>query len=206
VTGTPEPVQEFRPTHGTATGVLGLVVAAVVAGAALVTEPGLTGVQVMLGCLLVAVLIWVVLLRPRAAAYDETLVLRNPFSDLHLPLARIDAVVVRHTLNVWIGTERYSCAGIGRTSRQLLNTRSRGPMAVLGIEQTDDRMGFGQIGEIGSSADYATFVEGRIVDLARSARRDRADVVPPPVRRVWARREIAAVAVAGIAFAVSLLV
>jgi hypothetical protein len=198
-------VQKFHPTNGTTVGWVGLATAAVVVVVTVVTEPNLLGVRVVLGTALVALLVWVVLLRPRAAAYPETLVLQNQLTDLHLPLARIDAVVVRQMLNVWIGEERYVCPGIGRSTRNLLKTRSRGPMAVLGIEQTDDRMGMGQIGEIGTTGDYANFVETRIADLARSARRDLRDAEPPPVHREWAGRELTALAVVGAAFLVSLL-
>jgi hypothetical protein len=199
------PVQKFRPTNGTVTGWGGLVAAALAAVLAAVTEPNLLGLRVVLGAALGGVLVWVVLLRPRAAAYRDTLVLRNQLSDLHLPLVRVEAVAVRHALNVWVGEQRYVCSGIGRSTRSMMKTRGRGPMAVLGLEQTDDRMGLGQIGEIGSSGEYAAFVEERIVDLARSARRDLQDTDPPPVRRVWAVRELSALAVLGVAFALSLL-
>ena len=49
----------------------------------------------------------------------------------------------------------------------------------------------GQMGEIGTSGDYATFVETRIEDLARSAKRDLREQ-PREVRREWALLEIAA--------------
>jgi hypothetical protein len=201
-----KPVQVFRPTSGTVIGWIGVAVAAVAAALTAATEPNVTGVRAVLGTALLALVIWVVLLRPRAAAYSETLVLRNQLSDVHLPLARIDSVVVRQTLNVWVGDERYVCAGIGRSTRNLLNTRGRGTMAVIGVDQTNPRAGVAPEGEPAGTVDYATFVETRITDLARSARRDLRDRVPPPVRRVWARRELVALAALGVAFVVSLLV
>jgi hypothetical protein len=154
---------------------------------------------------LVAVLIWLALLRPRAAAYDETLVLRGMLSDTTLPLAGIDAAVVRHMLVVWIGDDRYTCAGIARSTRSMVKRRNPGVLSVLGLQQTDDRMGAaGAGGDIGTSGDYATFVETRIEDLARSARRDGRD--RPPVRRRWALLEIAALVISALAFLVSLVV
>ncbi len=198
------PVQKFKPTTGPATGYAGLAACALVIGVVASSEQHVVGVRVALGAVLVAVLIWLVLLRPRAAAYDDTLVLRGILSDTTLPLARIDAAVVRHVLVVWIGDERYTCAGIARSTRKMLGRRNRGALSVLGLEQTDDRMGaVGAGGEIGTVGDYATFVENRIDDLARSARRDGRDV--PPVRRRWAWLEMAALAASGLAFVLSLV-
>jgi hypothetical protein len=200
----PDPVQKFKPTHGTVLGYLGLVVAALVVLALLTTEPGLTGVRWSLGIAIAAVLVWAVMIRPRATAYDETLVLHHALSDTHLPLAQIDTVVVRQMLNVWIGEHRYLCAGIGRSTRKLLKSRSRGPMAGLGLRQADDHPGMGDVADFGSGADYATFVETRIEDLARSAKRDRQSE-PPRVRRTWAVPELTALAVLGAAFVASLM-
>ncbi len=204
-TGASRPVQTFKPTTGHVTGYLGLAVCAVVVGIVVTSEQHVVGLRVALGAVLVAVLLWVALLRPRAAAYDDTLVLRGMVSDTTLPLARIDAAVVRHMLVVWIGKDRYTCSGIARSTRSMMKQRKPGVMSVLGLQQADDRMGaVGASGDIGASADYATFVETRIEDLARSARRDGRNV--PAVRRRWAWVEIAALLVAAAALLLSLVV
>ena len=204
-TAVARPVQKFKPTTGPVIGYVGLAVCALVVGVVLTTEQHVGGVRVALGAVLVAVLIWSALLRPRAAAYDDRLVLRGMLSDTTLPLAAIDAAVVRHLLVVWIGEDRYTCAGIARSTRSMVGRRNPGVMSVLGLQQVDDRMGaVGASGEIGSSGDYATFVETRIEDLAKSARRD--GVPGPPVQRRWAAPELAALALATLAFALSLLV
>lgn len=199
----PAPVQKFKPTQGAALGYVALAVAAAVVVTLLVTEPGLTGVRFALGISVVSVVVWAALVRQRATAYADTLVLHHMFSDTHLPLARIDTVVVRQMLFVWIGDERYACAGIGSSTRKLMKRRSRGPMAFFGVEQADDKMGMGQLAGMGT-ADYVSFVETRIEDLARSARRDQRGE-PPPVRRSWAVPELTVLGVLGVAFAVSLL-
>jgi hypothetical protein len=198
------PVQRFKPTTGPYLGYVGLAVCALVVGVVMTSEQHVIGVQVALGAVLLAVLIWLAMLRPSATAYDDTLVLRGMLSDTTLPLASIDAAVVRHVLVVWIGDDRYTCAGIARSTRSMVKRRP-GAMSVLGLYQTDDRMGaVGAGGMIGTSGDYATFVETRIEDLARSARRDGRDV--PEVRRDWARLEVAALVVSALAFVLSLLV
>jgi hypothetical protein len=199
------PVQKFKPTTGPFLGYVGLAVCALVVGVVATSEQHVVGVRVALGAVLVGVLIWLALLRPRAAAYDDTLVLRGMVSDTTLPLAGIDAAVVRNMLVVWIGDDRYTCAGIARSTRSMVKRRNPGVLSVLGLQQTDDRMGASGAGaNIGTSGDYATFVETRIEDLARSARRDGRD--RPPVRREWARLEIAALALSVLAFLVSFVV
>ena len=201
------PVQKFKPTTGQATGWLGLAACLLVVGVVVTSEQHLTGLRVALGAVLVAVLIWVTLLRPRATAYDDALVLRGMVSDTTLPLARIDTAVVRHMLVVRVGQDRYTCSAIARSSRSM---RARGPGAPSGLGVPAHHMGSavggsgGGTGGTAGSADYASFVESRIEDLARSARRDGKD--GPAVQRRWARVEIAALAVAGLAFALSLWV
>ncbi len=198
-------VQKFKPTGGSVVGYASIVVLGAAVVVTVVSEPNLLGVRVVLGLLLLMLLTWIALLRPRADATRETLRLRNLLSDHHLPLAHIDAVVVRQMLLVWVGKDRYACVGIGRSARQLMgNKRKRGPMAVLGIEQTDDRMALGQSEEVGTSGDYASFVETRIEDLARSARRDLPDQ-SAEVRREWALPEIAALVVVAVLFVLSLV-
>jgi hypothetical protein len=169
-----------------------------------VTEHDLLALRVCLGLAIAALVIWMTMLRPRAVAYDDSLVLHNMASDTRLPMAGIVAVVVRHTLNVWVGDDRYVCVGIGRSSRSMMKRRSPGPMALLGVDQSEERMGQGQSAKIGAGAEYANFVETRIEGLAHTARRDRLEAFP--ARRTWAVPELAALVVLGVLFVVSLLV
>ena len=163
-------------------GTAGIVAAPVVAVAALVTDQSMTGLRVALVAACVGVLAWMVLLRPRVTAYADTLVLRNMASDTSLPLARVENVIVRHTLNVWVDDRRYTCAGIGRSTRTMLRSDGRPSPA--------------------GDADYPSFVESTIEELARSAKRDLRGE-PPAVRREWAVRELAALGVLALALAVS---
>ena len=181
-----EPVHAFKPSNGTAMGTLGITMAVGVVLLVVLDERSLFGLRIALVAAAVGVLSWMVLLRPRVTAYAETLLLRNTASDVHLPLAGIDSVVVRHALNVWVDGRRYTCAGIGRSSRSMLRPQGRG--SAIG----------------GGASDYASFVETTIDELASSARRDlRGD--PPPVRREWAVPELAVLGVLALAFAASFL-
>jgi hypothetical protein len=204
-TAVARPVQKFKPTTGHLVGYLGLAACAVTVGVVVTSERNVVGLRVALGAVLVAVLIWLAILRPRATAYDETLVLRGMLSDTALPLARIDDAVVRQMLVVWVGGDRYTSSCIARSRRSLMKRRTPGVMSVFGLQQADDRIGaVGASGDIGSSGDYATFVETRIEQLAKAARRDGREV--PPVRRRWARVEITVLVVSAVAFATSLIV
>lgn len=199
------PVQEFKPTHGTAVGYLGLAACAGLLALVIFDEHSAFGLRAGLAAAFVAALIWAVMLRPRATAYADTLVLRGSIRDVHLPLASIEEAVVRHVLVVFLGgDERYRCTGIGRSSRAMLGRRSQGPMAFLGIDQDDDRLGGGRPGDLGTSGDYPTFVENRIHELAQAARRSGGE--PRPVRWQWAWPELVALVLLGSAFGISLLV
>lgn len=198
------PVQKFEPTTGPGMGYVGLAVCALVVGVVVTNEQHVTGLRVALGAVLVAVLIWLVLLRPRATAYDDTLVLRGMVSDTTLPLSRIDSAVVRHMLVVRIGEDRYTCAAIARSTRSMAKRRNPEGRSVLGLHQIDDRVrAVGASGDNGPARDYAAFVETRIEDLASSARRDGKD--GPDVSRRWAPPELAALVVSAAAFVLSLL-
>jgi hypothetical protein len=198
------PVERFRPTSGRFLGGASLVAAAALVVLTAVTEPTLTGLRVCLLVALVGVLIWVVLLRPRATAYDDTLVLHNQLSDVELPLAKIEDVAVRHTLNVWVGGNRYSCPGIGRASRQMVRGPDGAPTSVF-ARKNDAQLGGGDAASIGE-VDYATFVENRIAELVHVARREGGDGDPPPVRRRWAVPELTALGVLTVAVVVAFLV
>lgn len=180
-TDSPQLVHAFKPTSGTVLGVTGLVVAAMVVVLVLIGERSTLGLRTALLAALVGVLTWMVLLRPRVRVYDATLVLRNLAGDVHIPLARVDDVTVRHTLNVWVDEDRYSCPGIGRSTRSMIRSAGGGPAGLSGPAAS------------AGNQDYVTFVETTIEELARSARRD-ARAEPPPVSRRWAVPELAAAA------------
>ena len=179
----------FKPTSGTVLGYLGLAVAAMVVVLVLTGERSVVGLRAGLVAALTGLVIWMVMLRPRVTAYADTLMLRNMASDVHIPMASIDFVSVRHTLNVHVAERRYSCPGIGRSTRAMVR---------------DQRAG----GSGAGRQDYVDFVQTTIDDLARSARRDAAmpggdGGEPPPVRRRWAVPELAGAGLLVLALAVA---
>ncbi|HSE72181.1 MAG TPA: hypothetical protein VLA97_15565 [Nocardioidaceae bacterium] len=199
------PVEQFRPTSGRILGVASLVVVAGLLLYLLLEERTLTGLRIGLGLVFLAVLVWATQLRPRAAAYPHALHLRNSFRDTTIPLAAIDEVSVRRTLNVWVGDQRYVCIGIGRSMRSMARMKSPGPASLLGFDRLESyREGSTPALPDQSAMDYETFVVTRIEGLAEDARRRGTTDQPP--RHAWAWPEIVAVAATGTAFAASLLV
>lgn len=173
---------KFGPTSGRVTGVLGLVVVAVVAVVGVVDQGADVAPWLLAGCAFVAVLTWVVLLRPDARVERGELVLRGPLDVRRVPLASVDQVAVGAVLAVTAGGRRYTNAGIGRTRRQ---TRK-------------------DAGKPLEDQSYGALVQSRIEALAERARLDHD--AAGAVRREWAWPEIAALAVTGAALLVTLFV
>lgn len=180
--------------------IVGVVALVLVAGFVLLGVTGAGGhyhPAAYLVCALVAVVVWVAMLRPAVAIEDERLVLRNPLSTTRIPLAAIEQVAVRRWLAVLAGDRRYTNAGISRTRRQGMRDDQRGDATGAEI--------------VGLS--YGAIVERRIHRRAEDARIRRGirlhseeqEALAAEVRRDWAWPEIAALAVLAAALVVALL-
>lgn len=153
---------EFAPTSGRLTAVVTVVlgVAAVVL-AVLVPEgyPPAVGT----GGVLAIVLAWAAALRPRVWLEGPWLVLRGMFSSVHLPLAAVQSLVVQQVLVATVADKRYANPAVGRTRframRRPRTTRDLTMTAVPGEGWQPDE-----------GADYADFVEERILEAVRAAR------------------------------------
>jgi hypothetical protein len=200
------PVEHFKPTTGLVVGYAGLVVLVGFLVYVILDVHTVTGLRLGLACALGAVVTWVTQLRPRAAAYPDFLRLKNALVDTDIPYTLIDDVTVRHTLNVWVGDERYVCIGIGKGSRGMLKRRERSAGAVLGASrlrqyaESADRTQPDQ-----TATHYETFVVTRIVDLVDAAKRERRGQPAGAVRRTLAWPETVALLGLAAAFLVSLL-
>ena len=199
---TDKPVERFKPTSGTIPGVAGLLFVAVAVGYVATSVHTITGLRVASAMVVFGVLVWITQLRPRATAYPETLVLRNVLRDTLIPLRLVDEVLVRQTMHVWVGDEKYVCLGIGRSVRNLIGHKR--PMArILGTgvmhDMADDVPHPDQ-----TAMSYVSFVETRLDDLANYARK--APVTDPDatVRHRWAWPELVVLVAAGLTFLVSL--
>ena len=205
------PVERFKPTSGLFVGYAGLLFVAVVLVYVILEVHTVTGLQVALGMLLFGLVVWVTQLRSRATAYPDRLLLRNSFRDVTIPLALIDDVSVRQTLNVWVGEQRFVCIGIGSSLRSMVKDsrrRSEGS-ALLGPSRWREFAGRAEQAAPDQSAmSYETFVVTRIQELVEQAKKEsarRGGAAAAAPRRTLARLEIAAMGVTGLAFVASLL-
>lgn len=191
-------VERFTVWGSRIIGGVGLAVVAVVLvlGVAGVGDPYHPAAYPVCG--LVALLIWVMLIRPAVSVADGRLVLRNPISSVRIPLASIEHLVVRQWLAVRAGDCRFTSSGIGRSYRQGMRDDQRGN--VTGVEI--------------AGLSYGAIVERRLQKLAEDARTregvelysDEQLALAADVRREWAWPEIGLGAALVLALVVTLLV
>jgi len=194
-----EVTERFRPTSGRVTGVLALVaVAAVVVLGVVEGFPA----PVVAGAVLVGVLAWASMLKPRVLVADRRLVLRNMLETTSIPLAAIEELAVRQVLAVRVGERRFVSPAVGRSWRNTLKSSRRpAPGDGDGDAQRKDPA-------------YADVVEARIRQLVDDDRAQRgirryspeADALAAEVRRTPAWLEIGLLGAALLAFLVTLLV
>lgn len=191
-------IERFRPTSGRVTGVLALVVGGVVAVLGIVEG---FPAPVVAGAVLVAVLAWAAMLKPRVLVADRRLVLRNMLETTSIPLAAIEELAVRQVLAVRVGEKRYVSPAVGRSWRNTLKSSKRpAPGEETGAARKDPA--------------YADVVEARIRQLVDDDRAMRgikryspeADALAAEVRRTPAWLEIALVGLAAVAFVVTFFV
>lgn len=189
-------VEWFESPGGRIVGGLGLGGAALLL--VLAVADGIEGrdLPAVAGFCFAAVLIWVVLFRPRVGLTTHALVLRRPLSQVSLPLAAIEQVALRQVLAVLVGEQRYVSTGLGR-SRRALNRQAR----------ADGK-------PVRADHDYTEFVEQRLSQRMEDARAaagvallsDEQLALAAGVRRSWAWLEIAVLVGLAVLFVVGLLV
>jgi hypothetical protein len=171
--------QRFGPTSGVLIGWIGLVLCAVGVVASLQADRSPDGVGRALAVALLGVLIWCYMLRPRVVVGRTTVVLRNAVSEWHVPLASVQAVVVRAVTRIRTADGRYDGVAVGRPVRKMLRDSSSQPRG-----PASKPLQKGQIhGDV-----IPDFVVERILHSADSAR----EFGQPagPVTRAWAVPEL----------------
>lgn len=187
-------LEDFRPSSGRITGVLGvgLCVAVVLLGVAEFDE-GFPP-AVVWAALFSGVLFWAAMLRPRVRVVGSELFLRNMLTTISLPLAAIEQIVVRQVLSVRAGDRRYISSAVGKSWRQA-------------VKQDKPR-------QPGEDASYPVFVEERLRQLAEDARTKQGVTLMSEeqlalakgVRREWAWPEVVLLGFTAVGFVVALLV
>lgn len=159
-------VVRFAPTSGRLSGVVALVLSL---AAVLVTlvAPETYPWPVLCGGLLFASLAWAAMLKPRvwAEPASGTLVLRNMFETVRIPLAALETVVVQQLFVVVLAERRFTSSAVGRSRfRAMRRPRSTRELAMSPVP--------GEGWQPDAGADYADYVEEKVAELARDARRD----------------------------------
>ena len=189
-----EVVEDFPPSSGRITGVLGLgmCVAIVVLGVAELDQG--FPLAVVWAALFGGVLFWSATLRPRVRVTGSELRLRNMVTTISVPLASIEQIVVRQVLSVRVGDHRYISPAVGKSWRQ--------------VRQSD------QPHMPQEDAPYPVLVEERLQLLAEEARAKAGITLMSAeqlaladgVRREWAWPEIVLLGVTALGLVVALLV
>jgi hypothetical protein len=187
-------VEKFRPTSGRITGLLALaMVTAIVLVGLLDQEQGFPP-SVVWAALVVGVVVWCAMLRPRLWVTSSDVVMRNMFSTVWVPLVAIEQIIVRQVVAMRAGDKRYVSPAVGKSWRQTLKS-SKEPKP-------------------GATQSYPAFVEDRLHQLAEEARAragvtlmsDEQLAAAAGVRRSWAWPEIAALAVTLVGFVVTVII
>jgi hypothetical protein len=171
---------------------------------------------VMIGAVLVGVLSWAALLRPRVSADTETLYLRNMLETVEVPLAAVDELVVRQMLAVRVGERRYVSPAVGRKLRTMVKSPKPAPLIGPDVPETmADAVGPATPSTRPATVvDYADHVEDTLRRLTEEARQrrgigrysDESLALAAGVRRRPAWPEIAAIGALVLALVVSVLV
>lgn len=187
-------VEKFRPTSGRIPGVLALVmVTAIVLIGLLDQEQGFSP-TVVWAALVVGVVVWSAMLRPRLWVTSADVVMRNMFTTVWIPLVAIEQIIVRQVVAMRAGDKRYVSPAVGKSWRQTLKS--------------------GKEPKPGATQSYPAFVEERLGQLAEEARAkagiklmsNEQVAAAAGVRRTLAWPEIVALAVALVGFAVTLVI
>jgi hypothetical protein len=112
-------VERFRPTSGRFTGIV-LVVGALSLAVLSVVDDDAVIPEVGVAALFVAVLGWVVTLRPRVSLVGDDLELRGMLDSVAIPLAAVEELAVRQVLAVRAGDRRFTSPALGRSLRSLV--------------------------------------------------------------------------------------
>ena len=187
-------LERFASTSGRTLGIAALVGVAVVLANVALAGLSLTSALVAALAILVAVVCWMVLVRPGVAAYERVLLVRNIALDWEIPWHAIEGAEARQTLRIYTGGDTLHAVGVAKSTRQLVRGRSDvqrglGFNASTGLAPGAE-MGRGLVPSAqpsaGSSQDY---VAERVMTLAHQQRE--ASTTRSDRRCRWALPELA---------------
>ncbi|WP_372734573.1 hypothetical protein [Nocardioides sp.] len=177
-----ETLERFKPTGGLVSGGLAMAFALVIIAAWIRDRDSISD-GLAAASLVAVVLVWAAALRPRVAVGEETLVFRNMFETVRIPVAAVEEITVRQVMAVRAGGKRYVSPAIGRSRKSLVRpNRMRFSSHLPG--------GGKQV-----NIEYADYVEDRIRQSAKDSRRRQglpeptAEAIAAEPHSVGVRRE-----------------
>jgi hypothetical protein len=149
----------------------------------------------------IAIVSWVVLIRPRASLHEHGVFFRNMLRDAFIPASKIEACHTSQTLMVRAEAVVYHCPAITRSVRSMMREKHGGRASVLGLfgglggsnaePPAPGESRFGE--EVRTTISYASYVESRVMGAARNAEPDDRTAI---VTWAW-------VPVVGVAFSIA---
>ena len=176
----------FGPTTGGFVGWLGVGVGLLASGWVLVDSRDVGSLRAVCLLLILVVLSWTYLLRPRVVLHPDELELRNALADWHLPLASVQGVRVRQTTVVYTEADQYVGIAVGHPLRKMMR---RGPADELDPDQAITGL---------PSEQVAYLMTEQVMAQADTARALGKEQAAP--RRTWALPEATALVVLAVAF------
>lgn len=184
--------ESFRSVPALVSGVLGLVLVALVVVLGLVDAGSDFPVWGLALCGLIATLLWTAMVRPRLQVRGDELELRGMVDTVTVPLAGISELVVRQILALRVGERSFRSSAVGRGLRQ---------------QRRDDRSDLA----LDAAPSYGGRVEARLLRIADDARAKRGirrfskeqDALESEVRRVRSIPLLALLVVFGVLFAIT---
>ncbi|HEY9564457.1 MAG TPA: hypothetical protein VIR30_11875 [Nocardioides sp.] len=158
----PEAIHEFGPNNGRLIAWAGLVATGFVVVSVLGNGVEQADAAVLTWCALVAVFLWCMFLRPKIIVEGSVLRLRNGFSDVRIPLVRVQYAAVTMFTNV-VTDER--------TFRSTAVTRTRKQNVQRGTSEPDP---------MNSLADLVETTLNQVIDDAKAQRQPEGEITRAP--------------------------
>ncbi|HSS68216.1 MAG TPA: hypothetical protein VLK34_06660 [Nocardioidaceae bacterium] len=128
----------------------------------------------------IAIVSWVVLIRPQASLHEHGVFFRNMVRDAFIPASKIEACHTAQSLMVRAEAIVYHCPAITRSARSIMREKHGGRAGVLGLfgglggsnaqAPSSEEYRFGE--EVRTSTTYASYVESRVLQAAQQAEPD----------------------------------
>lgn len=119
------PRQSFGPTSGVFSGWIGLALVVICAFFVIRDQEPMTALRWCGVLLVVGVLLWAYMLRPRVVIDAGGVLLRNAFKDWYLPWGAVESARVRAVTQVWASSRKYVGVAVGRNVRAAVRKRPR---------------------------------------------------------------------------------